>query len=368
MKRRTLYLLALLFALGFLAAACGDDDDAGGDDAAGETDDGGGDAGGGDDGGEGDAAAGDLPEVCDGQDGSGLTVGFANLGGGIPFTQQVEDGILSVAADCNLEIVVADNNFDGQTAIDNARNFVTQGVDGVIEFQADAGLSDAVCAELGDLPVIAIDIAHPECAVFMGADNDLAGELGGEGLGEFIQENWDCEIDLIVSLENFGVGDVNIARANGLIRGIQNVCPDNDYGSFEEWSPEPGGIVERCDCGGTTDSAFPLFRDILTANPDAERIAVVSLNDDMGLAAAAAAEEAGRLDQLAIASQGADATVHPEIRENPQYVGSTAYFPENYGTYLIPAIIRMINGEDVPDPILVEHVFINADNIDEFYP
>lgn len=310
----------------------------------------------------------DLPEVCDGQDGTGLKVGFANLGGGIPFTQQVEDGMKSVAADCNLELVIADNNFDGQTAVDNARNFVTQQVDGVIEFQVDASLSGAVCEELGDLPVIAIDIAHPECAVFMGADNPRAGEIGGEGLGAFAAENWDCQIDLLVSLENFGVGDVNIARANGLIRGIQTVCPDNDFGTFEDWTPEPGGIIQRCDCGGSTDSAFPLFRDILTANPDAEHIAVVSLNDDMGLAAVAAAEEAGRLEQIAVASQGADATIHDEIRENPQYVGSTAYFPESYGTYLVPAIIRMINGETVPDPILVEHLLIDKNTVDEYYP
>lgn len=313
---------------------------------------------------------GEVTDVCQGQDGSGLKVGFANLGGGIPFTQQVEEGIQDVADECNLELVIADNNFDGQTAIDNARNFVTQEVDGVIEFQIDAGLESAVCAELGDLPVIAIDIAHPSCATFMGADNQLAGELGGAGLGGYAQENWDCDIDLIVSLEQFVVGDVNVARVNGLIRGITEVCPDVAVGDFEEWSPEVGGdsVIVRCDCGGSNDTAFPLVRDILTANPDAEHIAVVSLNDDMGLAAMAAAEEAGRLESLAIASQGADATIHETIRTVPQYVGSTAYFPENYGTYLVPAIIQLINGEEVPDPILIEHVFIDATNIDEFYP
>lgn len=351
MNGKHLRLVGALFALTLVAAACGDDDENSSPDTA-------------------DSGASDLPEVCQGQDGTGLKVGFANLGGGVPFTQQVEDGMVEVAEQCNLELVIADNNFDGQTAIDNARNFVTQEVDGVVEFQVDAGLESAVCAELGELPVIAIDIAHPSCAIFMGADNPRAGEIGGEGLGEYAKANWDCDIDLIVSLENFGVGDVNIARGNGLIRGIANVCPDVAVGDFEEWAPEVGGdsVVVRCDCGGTTDSAFPLFRDILTANPDAEHIAVVSLNDDMGLAALAAAEEAGRLDQMAIASQGADTTVHETIRTVAQYVGSTAYFPENYGTYIIPAIIQMIKGETVADPILVEHLLIDATTIDQYYP
>ena len=171
--------------------------------------------------------------------------------------------------------------------------------------------------------MIAIDIPHPTCATFMGADNELAGELGGAGLGADAEDNWDCDIDLIVSLENFVVGQVYIDRVNGSIRGITEVCPDVRVGDFEERSPEVGGesIIVRCDCGGAGDTASPLFRDILTAKPDAEHIAVVSLNDDMGLAAMAAADDAGRLESLAIVSEGADATVDESIRTVPSTSG-----------------------------------------------
>ncbi len=153
-----------------------------------------------------------------------------------------------------------------------------------------------------------------------------------------------------------------------MIRGIGSVCSDLELGDYENWTPEVAdSVVTRIDGEGTTDSAFPKLLDTFTANPDM-RIAVVSLNDDMGLAALAAAEELGVEDNVVIASQGADATIHQEIRENPNYVGSTGYFPEAYGTYVVPAIIKMINGEDVPDPLFVEHVFIGEDNIDQFYP
>ena len=47
----------------------------------------------------------DLPEVCDGQDGHGMKIGFGNLGESVPFAVQVREGIESVAADCNVEIV-----------------------------------------------------------------------------------------------------------------------------------------------------------------------------------------------------------------------------------------------------------------------
>ena len=318
------------------------------------------------------AASSDMPAVCQGQDGSGLKVAYGDLATGIPFVTQVWNNIQEVAAECNLEIVYADNNLDGETALENARTFTLQGVDGVIQFQIDATIEGALCDEMrsekSDLPVIAIDIGHPSCALFFGANNPRAGELAGEGVGSFAKENWDCNIDLIVTLETFEVGDVNVMRSNGSVRGIQNICPDLAYGDFEEWAPEhSGSIITRINGGGTTDSAFPLALDTFTANPG-KNIAVVSLNDDMGLAALAAAEELGIEDQVIYGSQGADATIHDTIRTNSHYIGSTAYFPENYGTYVVPAIMKMINGIDVEDPLLLEHLLITADNIDDYYP
>ena len=374
---RKLKLLAVLAALSLVAVACGGDDDEPAETtaapaatqattaAATGTDDG--DM---DDGSD-TAMAADMPAVCQGYDGTGLTVGYGDLTAGIPFVTQVLDNLMEVAEACNVEVLYADNNLDGETALENARTFTLAEVDGVIQFQIDASIEGALCDELRandpNLPVIAIDIAHPSCALFFGADNGYAGELAGQALGQWAQENWGCEIDMVVTMETFVVGQVNIDRANGMVRGISQVCTGLDYGDFENWSPDATGIVTRIDGGGTTDGAFPKVLDTFTANPG-KRIAVVSLNDDMGLAALAAARELGIEDSVVYASQGADATIHQEIRSNPQYIGSTGYFPETYGNYVIPAILAMIAGDPVPDPLYVNHIFVSADNIDQFYP
>ncbi|MDE0351372.1 MAG: substrate-binding domain-containing protein [bacterium] len=368
---RKLKLLAVVVALSLVAAACGGDDDepaettaapaateattaaAPATTAAAPT------------------AMADMPAVCQGYDGTGMTIGYGDLTAGIPFVTQVLDNLMEVAEACNVEVLYADNNLDGETALENARTFTLAEVDGVIQFQIDASIEGALCDELRandpNLPVIAIDIAHPSCALFFGADNGYAGELAGQALGQWAQENWGCGIDLVVTMETFVVGQVNIDRANGMVRGISQVCTGLDYGDFENWSPDATGIVTRIDGGGTTDGAFPKVLDTFTANPG-KRIAVVSLNDDMGLAALAAARELGIEDMVVYASQGADATIHQEIRSNPQYIGSTGYFPETYGNYVIPAILAMIAGDPVPDPLFVNHIFVSADNIDQFYP
>ncbi len=127
------------------------------------------------------------------------------------------------------------------------------------------------------------------------------------------------------------------------------------------------GIITRLD-SDRVDPGFEKGRDYLTANQDKEHIVALCINDDSCLGMLAATQEAGREDQVIFHSQGADKTSWVEIRNNPMWAGSVAYFPERYGEFLVPNIIRLINGEETEDPILMEHVSINADNIDEWYP
>jgi ribose transport system substrate-binding protein len=312
----------------------------------------------------------EASDVCDGQDGDGRTVGFANIGESVPFAVLVREGMERVAAECNVNLVNADNELDPQIALDNARNFVAQDVDGVVEFQVVADASEAICEILEGLPVIAIDIDHPECAVFMGADNRVAGEITGEGVGAVVEEMWDCEIDRIVTFEGFAAGQVNIDRLNGSIAGLQTACPDVDYGDFEEWAPtQPDdSILTRLDAD-RTDPAFEQGRDWLTANPGAERIVALCINEDACTGFHATVQAAGRDGQVIFGSNGADPSAHDLIRNDPYYAGAAAFFPENYAELVIPNMIRMMNGEEpTSDPLLVEHVFIDADTIDEYYP
>ena len=312
-------------------------------------------------------AAADKADVCQGLDGGGIKVGFGNLGESVPFAVQVREGIEKVAAECNVEIVNADNALDPQIAIDNMRLFKTQEVDGIIEFNVHGNIADSICEIADGIPMIAVDIAHPGCSIFMGANNRRAGELAGEAAGKVAKEMWDCQVDAVVTHEAPGVGQVNIDRMNGLVAGLKSVCPNVDVGDFENWSMEPSGILTRLD-SDRVDPGYQKGRDYLTANQDKKHIVSLCINDDSCLGMLAAVQEAGRQDQVIFASQGADPSVWSELRTNPMYAASTAYFPENYGTYLIPNIIKMIKGEKVEGPILIDHVAITKDNIDQYYP
>lgn len=289
--------------------------------------------------------------------GEGFKIGYISLGDSIPFVKLVSDDIRKQAELAGAEFLFCDSELDAAKALECAQTFKTQGVQGIINFQLDAAAAEAICAAGPDVPVVAVDIHQRPCEdTFMGADNQFAGELAGQNLGQYFQDNFACEYDAFVSLEQPAAGEVNEARAGGAITGFESVCGEI-----------PQDKLFRVDAGGTIDGGREKFADQLTALGGAERIPVTSLNDDMLLGAFAAATSQGRETQIFGVAQGADPSSWDAIQNNPNWIGDTAYFPERYGTIAVPAIIGLMKGQDVPAELFTEHAFINAANFAEYY-
>lgn len=302
----------------------------------------------------------DSPEFVDFRipeagSGDGLKLGFIALGDSIPFSALVTNSMREQAEAAGAELIVCDSAFDGAKALECVQNFAAQGVDGYINFQLDSAAAAGICEAGPQVPVIAVDIRQEPCQqAFMGANNERAGVLGGEALGQYFADNFDCEYDAFVSLEQPAAGVVNDFRMGGYREGFESIC-----GPIEN--------LREIDAGGVTDTARTVFTDVLTTLPGAERIVVVGINDDVLLGALAAARTSGREGNLYMSGQGGDPSAHCEIANNPNWVGDVAYFPERYGEIGIPYIIDMINGVDIPFDLLVPHEWLTADNIGDYY-
>ncbi|MBL8131429.1 MAG: sugar ABC transporter substrate-binding protein [Anaerolineae bacterium] len=289
------------------------------------------------------------------------TIGFANLTEDIVFTQLVREGLVSTAeAMGNVELVLADNRLDGATALANTENFITQGVDAIIHFQTDEAFGNVIMARAraAGVPVFAIDIPMPG-ATFFGADNYYAGELAGAALAEWVNANWDGAADAMLVLELPQSGPIPAARMQGMVEAFQ----------ANATTPIADEMVFRLDSKNTQEEAFRVVSDTLPAIPEDARIVAVTINDGTALGTIAALEAAGRGENSMVVGQNADPSGQEEmIKENSRYLGATGYFPENYGAQLLPRVIDVLECRPVPPSIYVEHVFISAENVCEYYP
>ncbi len=288
-------------------------------------------------------------------------VGFANLHENHVFMWRVRESIQRNCEEYGLECVMANNNVDGMTALSNADTFVTQGVNGVVEFQSHVEFGEAIMEKFNDIgaPVIAIDIPMPG-ATFFGANNYEAGYLAGEGGGNYAKAHWDGRVDKLLSIELPQSGDVVMQRSRGMWEGVQAVTGLGDED------------IIHLDGKETQDTARQVVCDALQGIPDAEYLVVTAVNDEMALGGLAAIETCGssanQKNYIAV-GQSADEAAQAAMREEgSHFAGSTAYFPERYGDYIIPALIRLMNGEKLPPELFMGHTFISIENLDQYYP
>lgn len=283
-----------------LLAACGGDDDSGG--VGGET-------------------------------GGSFSIGMATGGFGIGWDDAQGQVAKQLAEDRGWEYKELSNEGKGPTFQQNVDQFIQDDVDAIITFNGDPSVNQAV-AEKAKIPIITYDIGQ-DGWYFVGVDNQKAGDQGGQALGQLAQDEWNCQVDLVLAAEGRDAGIVNEWRTGGMIDGLKKVCPDIADDQIVKY--ESGGLVEE---------SQPKARDELAAHPKAENILVVGINDGAVTGAIQAAEQLGRDQNIMGWGQGGDLIGTPDA--NPKLMGSVQYFLEGYPTYTFTEILdKLAAGKEV---------------------
>lgn len=295
------------------------------------------------------------------QDDRHYRVGFANLGEDQSvFAVDVRHGLEQAARTLgNIDLIMADNRLDGEVAVKVADRLVTENIDLVIEYQIDEYMSGLVASKFHEakIPVIAVDIPMVG-ATYFGVDNYRAGQMAGVALGRWIAQHWQGQVDRVLVLQHKQAGSLPAARMRGQLEGLQSV----------HLALSPDQILYSND-GATTNDFEQSVYQAIHALPTTHKIAVLSFNDNATIGALHAIHALQREKSVAIVGQGADRQVRKEIRAaDSPVIGATAFWPERYGQKLIELAFKILQGEAVPPAVYVEHVFLNASNIDRYYP
>lgn len=284
-------------------------------------------------------------------------IAFANLCETEVFTAEVRRSIEQAARVAgNIELLLADNNYDGETALRNAEQFIAQGADLVIEFQTDDSYGYRLMhrLRLARIPTIAIDIPLPG-ATYFGVDNYHAGRIGGEAIAQAIRERWDGRVDYVIALEVPRSGPAVAARVQGQIDAIA------------ERVPLRSEQVLHLDSENTYGVAYRRTQDALSRIPVGNRLAVIGINDGTVRGAIAALAQSGHIGHAVAVSQGADRLALEELRRpHTPLVGAVVFAPETYGERAIPLALDILAGKEVPPAVYQQHRLIRPDHEQDY--
>jgi ribose transport system substrate-binding protein len=297
----------------------------------------------------------------------GKVVGFANVLGALPFCTLLEAGVkkqLTLAGgDLDQGWISLDNQYNPVVALKNAGVMLSKHPDIFIEYQLDAKTNNIIAAKFGEakIPILAIDLAIPGAPV-VGTNNYTVATLGGHAMAKLIREKWGGwdKVDLVVIMR-IPLTEHLMLRAEGVADALAE-----EFGIDPKNDPK---IVRSQGGMGDLAQAKAAMEAVLSAHPDAVRIAMTSANEQTMAGFIAAMQGAGRWDPAneVIVTLGVDQLGQSLIRDGLSDAG-VAFFPEHYGEYIVPAVAAMLTGNAVPPGIFVESEVITKANIDKWYP
>ena len=286
-------------------------------------------------------------------------LGYASQSNLLPFTGIVTDSLLSAASVADIDLVVLNNQFSPRLALENAKQFVAEKVDLVIDSQINLNVASQIGAMFLDagIPFIAVDIPHPGCFYF-GADNYKAGRIAGRHLARWALRNWKGAAEQVIYLGVDVAGPLLNSRLTGICDGLNEHMPESRKVPVCHYDTK----------GGQFDATLDTVRKHLRRRK-AKRVLVGAVNDSTALAALQAFREMGLEEECAIVGQDASIEARQELRRpSTRLIGSVAYFPESYGPQLIKLVLEILEKKHVPPAVFTQHELVTSENVNKVYP
>jgi ribose transport system substrate-binding protein len=280
-----------------------------------------------------------------------MRFGFAGQSAEMPFSEAVTSSLRSAASASGVELIVRDNRYDADTAIKNAKEFVTEGVDLVVEFQIEEQVAPSIAHIISraGIPLIAIDIPHPHASYF-GVDNFQVGFEAGELLAQHALSKWKKKVDWVLGLDVAEAGSFVQSRITGAFEGVRSLLPEIPQESFI-----------RLDGRGMRETSARVIGEFFKRHARTDRILIAAATDTSALGALQATVDGQRERNVAIVGQDCIPEVLEELKK-PQspIIGSISHEAHTYGPRLIQLGVAILRGHTVPPYNYVQHRVVTA--------
>ena len=284
-----------------------------------------------------------------------LRFGFAALSGDMPFPVAVTQSVVAAAAASGVELIVLDNRYDPDIAIQNAEELVAQQVDLVLEYQVEEAVAPRVAHifKKAGIPLVAIDIPHPN-ATYFGVDNFESGYEAGALLAQHALVKWKEKVDWVLGVGFAEAGSFVQSRISGAFDGVRERIS----------SIAPERFVQIEGRGMREPSQLAMAKFLTGHHRKGERILIATATDSSALGILDAARQHGIEADIAIASQDCIPEVLDEMRTGKSaIIGSVSHEVESYGPRLIQLGISLMRGYTVPPYNYVRHRVVTPDTL-----
>ena len=281
-----------------------------------------------------------------------LRFGYGSQSSDMPFSVEVTESLKDAAAQLGVDLLVLDNRYDAQTALENAEEFVRARVDLVIEFQVEQEIAPMIADKIAaaGIPLIAIDIPHPH-ATFFGVDNYRVGIEAGETLASHALDHWEGKVNWVIGLDLPEAGHLVQSRITGAFEGVKSKIPDLPVECFV-----------RIDGRGFRDLSHKLISDFLQRHPRDKNILIAAATDTSALGALDAVREQKREKHVVIVGQDCIPEALKEIvNERSAFLGSVSHETSSYGPSLLHLGLALLRGQTVAPYNYVAHKVITRE-------
>lgn len=283
-----------------------------------------------------------------------LRFGFAAQSAEMPFSVAVTQSITAAAAASGVELLILDNRYDPDVAIQNAEEFVAKRVDLVLEFQVEERVAPRVAHifKRADIPLIAIDVPHPN-ATYFGVDNFEVGFEAGSLLAQHALRKWKGKVDWVLGIGFAEAGSFVQSRITGAFDGIRNRLPEL-----------PADRFIQLDGRGMRQPSQLAIYDVLRGRREGERFLVATATDSSALGVLDAIRIAGRESDFAVVGQDCIPEAVEEMRSGKSaLIGSISHEVETYGPRLIQLGIALLRGHTVPPYNYVRQMLVTPESL-----
>ena len=270
------------------------------------------------------------------------------------FYQDMEATWNAHADEYGYELLIQNAEIDVAAQTSQIEDFIQQDVDAMIVCAVDPqGIIPAIeAANDAGIPVVTVDgpAGGGDVVTFVGTDNYEGGRVAGEFARQYIEEELGGNAKVaILDFPQSAVVCVN--RVNGFKSELEGMAGVE--------------VVAQQDGGAMRDKAMAVFENVLSANPELD--VVFGINDDTILGAMAAAEGAGRLDEMIfIGYDGTPEAVELIASGTSQLKADVAQQPVEIAKTALEILKGVFEGETYDSETPVAPVLVTVENAADF--